>query len=318
MSTSSLSNEEIQQLRECLLNVGNESGESDANLLLARYRDPGNVDRDLQQWSDRLMSTRSLSNAELEQLHECLLNVGNESRGNRRGSGENGGWESEYSREELEAAREELEERLQRWEMGNRVEDEDQEYVGLHDGDGHDGGSSGGNGGGDGGHRGVHDGYDCSSDEDARELHEARKEFIDTIDAYTNKRLAEEEHATRLEELAKDPAKGGRVDDKTRREAEVALQLEEMGLLAGPIRRDPSGDAEFIDRRGMLWDVKQFHSENGWFDLREAVKTIRGELLAGENVILDTKFLDSNDAAALRSVIEANGWQRKILWSKDE
>ena len=117
------------------------------------------------------------------------------------------------------------------------------------------------------------------------------------FNAYTDRRLADEARAERIEELAKDPAKGGTVEDKTRREAEVALQLEEIGLLAGPIRRDPTGDAEFIDRRSTLWDVKQFHSELGRFNLGEAVKTIRKEILAGENVILDTKFLDPNDAA---------------------
>ena len=55
------------------------------------------------------------------------------------------------------------------------------------------------------------------------------------------------------------------------------------------------------------------------FNLGKAVgKRIKGEILAGENVILDTKFLDPNDAADLRSAIETNGWQRKILWSKDK
>ncbi len=167
----------------------------------------------------------------------------------------------------------------------------------------------------------YHDSSDGNRDEDARELYELRKEFAELLSERARRMLAEEaaqERAKRLEELAKDPAKGGRMSPDTQREAEVALQLEEMGLLAGPIRRDPSGDAEFIDRRGTLWDVKQFHSEKGRFNLGSAVETIRREILAGENVILDTKFLDSNDAAALRSAIETNGWQHKILWSKDE
>ena len=194
---------------------------------------------------------------------------------------------------------------------------EDQEEVGQHNGGEHDGGQGDGNGGGDGGNRGVRDGS-SDGNADAREIDEARKAFFDVLNVFTNQRLAEKERAERIEELAKDPAKGGTVEDKTRREAEVALQLEEIGLLAGPIRRDPTGDAEFIDRRGTLWDVKQFHSELGRFNLGEAVKTIRQEILAGENVILDTKFLDPNDAATLRYAIETNGWQSKILWSKDE
>ena len=190
------------------------------------------------------------------------------------------------------------------------------------DGDGEHGGYSGGygggNGGGDGGKLVGYSGDSSDSDTDAKELQGAQTKFFDVLNAFTNKRLAEEARAERIEELAKDPAKGGTADDKTRREAEVALQLEEIGKLAGPIIRDPSGCAEFIDRRGTLWDVKQFHSEEGHFNLGKAVGKIKGEILAGENVILDTKFLDPNDAADLRSAIETNGWQRKILWSKDE
>ena len=243
--------------------------------------------------------------------------------------------EAKREREAFEPIEEEIMELIQRLRMKDQEyvrqhdsgEYEDHEEVEQYDGGEYDGGQGDGHGGGDGGNHVAHDGYSNDSDEDdnnndgdadARELREARETFVYVLNERAKRMLAEEARAERIEELAKDPAKGGRVDDKTRREAEVALQLEEMGLLAGPIRRDPSGDAEFIDRRGTLWDIKQFHSENGWFDLREAVKTIRGEILAGENVILDTKFLDANDAAALRSVIEANGWQRKILWSKDE
>jgi len=111
----------------------------------------------------------------------------------------------------------------------------------------------------------------------------------------------------RLEELSKDPAKGDKITPASQREAEVALQLEENGQLARPIVRDPSGNAEFIDGEGISWDIKQFHSEQGRFNLEKAVIVISRELRAGENVILDTKFLDPNDARTLRSAIEANG-----------
>ena len=64
----------------------------------------------------------------------------------------------------------------------------------------------------------------------------------------------------------------------------LALQLEENGQLASLIVRDPSGNAEFIDGEGIAWDVKQFHSEQGRFNLEKAVAVIDRELRAGENV----------------------------------
>ncbi len=129
---------------------------------------------------------------------------------------------------------------------------------------------------------------------------------------------AQKARAQRLEELSKDPAKGDKITPASQREAEVALQLEENEHLASPIVRDPSGNAEFIDGEGTSWDVKQFHSEQGRFNLEKAVATINRELRAGENIILDTEFLDPNDARVLRSAIEANGWQSQILWSLPE
>jgi hypothetical protein len=65
---------------------------------------------------------------------------------------------------------------------------------------------------------------------------------------------------SRVQELAKDPAHGGAVRDKTLREAEVGVELEEAGKLPKPITRDPSGAAEFIDGMNQPWDVKRFNS----------------------------------------------------------
>jgi hypothetical protein len=46
-----------------------------------------------------------------------------------------------------------------------------------------------------------------------------------------------EEYQRRVDELAKDPAHGGKITDKSRREAEVALGMEHNGQLAGPVTR---------------------------------------------------------------------------------
>ena len=222
-----------------------------------RYGDDGNPS---DQWKEHLASTSDKSAWEREQQTKGQDEWLKDERERAREAEE---WskfreENRRDKEAFEPIKQEILELIRQWEMKD-------EEARQHDGDVHDGGQGGGNGGGDGGNRGVRDGYNSDSDKDARELHEARQAFFDVFNAYTDKRLAEEARAERIEELAKDPAKGGTADSKTRREAEVALQLEEMGQLAGPIRRDPTGDAEFIDRRGTLWDVKQFHSEQGPF-----------------------------------------------------
>ena len=123
----------------------------------------------------------------------------------------------------------------------------------------------------------------------------------------------------RLDELAQDPAHNGKETPGSRREAEVGLSLEEAGELPGPIQRDPSGAAEFIDATGQKWDVKAFNSNfpprKGGFKLETAMDKIRGELDAGENVILDTKNLSPAHQQQLREAIEAQGWGDRIKWA---
>jgi len=53
-----------------------------------------------------------------------------------------------------------------------------------------------------------------------------------------------------LQELAKDPDHGGTIDEKGLHEAEVGLSSVESGKIPGPITRDPTGAAEFIDANG--------------------------------------------------------------------
>jgi hypothetical protein len=50
---------------------------------------------------------------------------------------------------------------------------------------------------------------------------------------------AAEAEARRLEELASDPAHGGKITPGSMREAQVALGLEKAGRLPGPVTRDP-------------------------------------------------------------------------------
>ena len=110
------------------------------------------------------------------------------------------------------------------------------------------------------------------------------------------------------EELSRDGAKGGKIDTKSIREAEVGIRAEQDGLLDGPLRTDPSGNAEFIDANGDLWDIKAFRSTTPdgrpIFDLERTLNAIQGEFLVGENILLDIADLNFDDFSALVDAID--------------
>jgi hypothetical protein len=109
----------------------------------------------------------------------------------------------------------------------------------------------------------------------------------------------------RIEELAMDPANGGKITPSSRAEAEVGAGLEERGAVEG-LRRSPNPAEEFIDGQGRPWDVKAFHSEHGRFDLEVSMRKITQEMTwSKENVMLDTRNLSPTDLARLREAVEA-------------
>lgn len=121
-----------------------------------------------------------------------------------------------------------------------------------------------------------------------------------------------------LDALASDPAHGGRIDGKTMREREVGLGAEARGLVSGPIRRDPTGAAEFIDSDGQAWDVKGFRSDfppkSGGFDLARDLGKVERELAAGHNVIIDTEKLDERDLGELKLEVERRGLGDRVVY----
>lgn len=72
----------------------------------------------------------------------------------------------------------------------------------------------------------------------------------------TSERTPEE-----FDALASDPARGGAITPGSERERTIGLGAEQAGLVNGPIVRDPSGSAEFIDSNGQACDVKGFRSD---------------------------------------------------------
>jgi hypothetical protein len=127
-----------------------------------------------------------------------------------------------------------------------------------------------------------------------------------------------EERTVRLRELAQDPAHRNLITRKGMHEAEVGLALEENGQLLGPIQRDSTGRAEFIDANSVRWDVKSFNSHHppskGGYELNDCLSKIERELVKDENVIIDTTDLTPDHLQELHSAIEAQGWSGRILW----
>lgn len=125
--------------------------------------------------------------------------------------------------------------------------------------------------------------------------------------------------ARRLEDLSRDPAHGGRSTPGSQQEARVGLELEEAGRAPGPIRRDPTGGAEFQDTNGQYWDVKGFNSNfppnRGGYDLNSSMQKIADSLRDGENVMLDTSKMSPEAVQELRAAVDATeGWAGRVLW----
>jgi hypothetical protein len=118
--------------------------------------------------------------------------------------------------------------------------------------------------------------------------------------------------------LAQDPAHRNLITRKGLHEAEVGLALEENGQLPGPIQRDSTGRAEFIDAHSVRWDIKSFNSHHppskGGYELNDCLSKIERELVKDENVIIDTTDLTPDHIQELHSAIEAQSWSGRILW----
>ncbi len=118
----------------------------------------------------------------------------------------------------------------------------------------------------------------------------------------------------RTKELEWDPA----VKRAKPEEARVGQALEHRGDLPGPIVRDQSGDAEFIDAEGRAWDIKAFNDQypgrRGHFTVEDSMRSVAKELGAKNSVILDTRSLTPANVAALRAALEAAGQLDQVLW----
>lgn len=121
-----------------------------------------------------------------------------------------------------------------------------------------------------------------------------------------------------LDALAADPSHGGAIREQGMREREIGLGAEEAGLVPGPIVRDPTGAAEFIDANNQAWDVKGFRSgfpaSAGGFDVTTDVAKIERELRSGHNVIIDTGFLTESDLHSLQEEVDRRGISDRVVY----
>jgi hypothetical protein len=116
--------------------------------------------------------------------------------------------------------------------------------------------------------------------------------------------------------LAWDPAHR-KMTPNSIREARIGLYLEGQGLLPKPIKRELSGESEFIDGKGQLWDVKAFRSQdpNGErIPLEHMIKKINEEIDDGENIILDISFLDEGDRLSISLYLKSINAKERALW----
>ncbi|WP_024631069.1 MULTISPECIES: WXG100 family type VII secretion target [unclassified Paenibacillus] len=143
-------------------------------------------------------------------------------------------------------------------------------------------------------------------------------------DTYTGGRNHKE-----LDDLARDPSGGGKIEAKNINERDVGLQLEARGDL-GRIIRDPQADkgAEFIDTTtGIKWDVKSFESypsgrngipitnpKKGAFTIQNGMQKIHEEFAKGHDVIIDTKKMVPEHIEQLKKAIDKEGIADRILW----
>jgi hypothetical protein len=125
--------------------------------------------------------------------------------------------------------------------------------------------------------------------------------------------------AKRLEELASDLVGGGEATYGSIQKARAAIGLEEAGLLPAPVKRDPTGVADFIDGRGLPWSAHDFNSEFSshprGHEIRASIVKIGVDLLDGKNVIVITENLSAEAISELNSAIDSAGWgNRVLLW----
>jgi hypothetical protein len=118
----------------------------------------------------------------------------------------------------------------------------------------------------------------------------------------------------RLEELARDPARGWRYDEATLEEARVAIRLERGGQVRDVVR-DPRPEGDFIEDNGagQRWDVKSYRPNDS---PQEIAADIEQELAGGDtNVIVNEAHMTLEQIAQVRDLVAHQGWTDRVIYA---
>lgn len=142
------------------------------------------------------------------------------------------------------------------------------------------------------------------------------------------------EYERYIEELAKDPAKNGKISGASRREAVVGAQAEADGDLPGPLTRAPLNDegkdqGEFVDATGQHWDVKSSpditpdYTKRPGLPIREPQTDsdindmVNGQLDDNTNVLLDPHGMSPARLAHVKELVASHPeWRGKVIWGR--
>ncbi|MFN8607800.1 MAG: hypothetical protein U0931_09720 [Vulcanimicrobiota bacterium] len=108
-------------------------------------------------------------------------------------------------------------------------------------------------------------------------------------------------------ELARDPARGHKIDQATLEEASVAVHAQASGVLR-QVQREGTGHSEFTDWQSRCWDVKSPISpppDKEWwvFDPNHEAEVVHNEVAGDEGVLLNLTRCNPRDASALRQAL---------------
>ncbi|MFC4123693.1 hypothetical protein [Nocardia rhizosphaerae] len=140
------------------------------------------------------------------------------------------------------------------------------------------------------------------------------------------------EYEKRQQELAMDPAKGGRVSGASMREAAVGLEAERTGSVPGPISRaqlGPDGGdmGEFVDAEGTRWDVKSSPDITPFYTKapgkpiphpqsdEKFIDMINEDIASGEKILLDPVGMSDARKTHIKDLILAHPeWYDHVVW----
>lgn len=153
---------------------------------------------------------------------------------------------------------------------------------------------------------------------DSRPIHQG-PDADEEPQSEADQQQAEAQRRQREDQMAQDPDHGGNETPNSRREAQIALDMEEAGLLPEPVTRPTGpGQGDIIDGNGTHWDIKGFRTlpgQRGTYNDAAAAQNIEKQIKNGRSVLLDTRHLSEADRNSLIALVKAHpNWAGKVVF----